>query len=429
MAHLSAEVAETKPIEKIQLDHLPDAKDPDDIVAALEKLLQMSEEQDDVKNAMHAPMHMLCDIPLVHKLIPGLQELANKYHIGNFVIVRETGERIFESMPIYPRLGMHLLFYHGSQFSLFHTRRVGKILKDLSVRQGRIYDSPESVKSIPSFIETYTISLDDLEEPDITKYKCFNDFFYRKLKPGARPVANESDPTSICSAADCRLAVYPSVSAATEFWIKGNKFSIPSLLGVKRKSEKARMFAGGSVAIFRLAPQDYHRFHSPIDGVVGEIKDIPGQYYTVNPQAVNQTGFDVFTENKRSVLYMTHSQSGAPIAFVAIGAMLVGGIVWTKGGEKGTTVKRGDELGYFAYGGSTIVAIFPRSMMQFDDDLLKNSTTPIETLVRVGDSLGRSVLPTAGFDAAEIVRTADIGQDRASPFAAFRRFAEKFRTK
>ena len=103
MAHISAEVAETKPIEKIQLDHLPDAKDPDDIVAALEKLLQMSEEQDDVKNAMHAPMHMLCDIPLVHKLIPGLQELANKYHIGNFVIVRETGERIFESMPIYPR--------------------------------------------------------------------------------------------------------------------------------------------------------------------------------------------------------------------------------------------------------------------------------------------------------------------------------------
>ncbi len=100
------------------------------------------------------------------------------------------------------------------------------------------------------------------------------------------------------------------------------------------------MFENGSVAIFRLAPQDYHRFHSPIDGVVGDTTDIPGQYYTgmlprlcrsactertfaVNPQAVNEPGFDVFTENKRSVLYMTHLQSGAPIAFVAIGAMLV----------------------------------------------------------------------------------------------------------
>ena len=101
-----------------------------------------------------------------------------------------------------------------------------------------------------------------------------------------------------------------------------------------------------------MAPQDYHRFHSPIDGVVGETTDIPGQYYTgsyhlltletpqapkswsnlcipVNPQAVNEPGFDVFTDNKRSVLYMTHAQSNAPIAVVAIGAMLVRGAIYS----------------------------------------------------------------------------------------------------
>ncbi|RPD58078.1 hypothetical protein L226DRAFT_547010 [Lentinus tigrinus ALCF2SS1-7] len=429
MSHIPAEVADTKPVEKIHPDNLPAGKDPDNVVAALEALLKHSEEQDDVKNAMHAPMHQLYNLPLVHRLLPGLEDLATRYHVGNYVIVRATGERIFESMPIYPRLGMHLLFYGGTQIKLLHNRTVESVLKDLTVRQGKVYDSPESVKSIPSFIKTYSIGLDELEQPDISKYKTFNEFFYRKLKPGARPVQNAADPNGFCSAADCRLTVYQTVSAATEFWIKGNNFTIPRLLGVAPKSEEARMFEGGSVAVFRLAPQDYHRFHSPIDGVVGETTDIPGQYYTVNPQAVNEPGFDVFTENKRSVLYMTHMQSGAPIAFVAIGAMLVGTIVWTNGGKKGSVVKRGDELGYFAYGGSTIVVLFPKGLIQFDDDLIKNSTAPIETLVKVGDSLGHSVLPVDGFDAAAVLRSADgtTGDGEGGRFGMLRRLAENCR--
>jgi phosphatidylserine decarboxylase len=65
----------------------------------------------------------------------------------------------------------------------------------------------------------------------------------------------------------------------------------------------------------------------------------------VNPQAVNEPGFDVFTANTRSVLYMKHSRTGLPVVFVAIGALLVGSIKWTNGGQKGNMVKRGEELG------------------------------------------------------------------------------------
>lgn len=94
----------------------------------------------------------------------------------------------------------------------------------------------------------------------------------------------------------------------------------------------------------------------------------------------------MFTANKRAVLYMTHTHTHTPVAFVAIGAMLVrlirirvtkyhmegladafaqvGSIKWTGGAQKGTTVKRGDELGYFAYGGSTVVALFPKGLMR-----------------------------------------------------------------
>lgn len=62
--------------------------------------------------------------------------------------------------------------------------------------------------------------------------------------------------------------------------VKGRDFDIPNLLNVSADSETAKSFAGSSLAIFRLAPADYHRFHSPIDGEVGEIVHIPGQYYT-----------------------------------------------------------------------------------------------------------------------------------------------------
>ncbi|EIN08718.1 hypothetical protein PUNSTDRAFT_102181 [Punctularia strigosozonata HHB-11173 SS5] len=333
-------------------------------------------------------MHKLTEIPLVRNLVPGLEKVATEFHVGNFVVMRGTGEKFFESMPLYPRLGMHLLYYGSAQVKVLHNQHVEEVLKDLSIKQGKIYDEPESVKSIPSFIETYSIQTDELLEPDITKYGNFNEFFYRRLKDGARPVQHADDPTAFCSAADCRLTVYNTVDLAKQFWIKGKNFSIPNLLGVSPDSEQARHFDNGGLAIFRLAPADYHRFHSPIDGTVGDVVDIPGQYYTVNPQAVNEPGFDVFTENKRSVLYMTHKLTGKQIAFVAIGAMLVGSIAWTKGKEKGTEVQRGEELGYFAYGGSTVVAVFPPGLIEFDDDLVKNSKNTIETLLKVGYSIG-----------------------------------------
>lgn len=72
------------------------------------------------------------------------------------------------------------------------------------------------------------------------------------------------------------------------------------------------------------------------------------QNYLVNPQAVNEPGFDVLTSNRRAILYMTHTGSGQKVAFVAIGAMLVGSIEWTKGKEKGATVTRGEDLGCVA---------------------------------------------------------------------------------
>jgi phosphatidylserine decarboxylase len=74
---------------------------------------------------------------------------------------------------------------------------------------------------------------------------------------------------------------FSSVNEATQLWIKGREFTVARLLGDKYKDEADR-YTGGALAIFRLAPQDYHRFHSPVEGTIGEMTYITGEYYTVN---------------------------------------------------------------------------------------------------------------------------------------------------
>ncbi|KAG5639092.1 hypothetical protein H0H81_007036 [Sphagnurus paluster] len=354
------------------------------LTAALEALVERSSSNFDAGDGLYTPLHVLQATSWFNKLIPGLEKLENDVHAGNFVVVRDTGEQIFEYMPIYARVGMHLVFYGRGRSELLSTPVIEKLLREQSVKQGHIYDSATSVKSIPSFVKTYALTTTELLQPDITKYKSFNEFFSRKLKPGARPVADAANPQGICSAADCRITVYASIDQSTHFWIKGHKFNVPNLLNVAPNSPQAVEFAGASIAIFRLAPADYHRFHSPIDCTVIDITDFPGQYYTVNPQVVNEPGFDVFTANRRAVLYLSHTQTDCAVAVVAVGALLVGSIGWTGGAQKGAQLKRGDELGFFAYGGSTVIVLFSAGVgVQFDDDLVKNSDKPIETLVKV----------------------------------------------
>ncbi|KAG8848534.1 hypothetical protein FRB91_010706 [Serendipita sp. 411] len=112
---------------------------------------------------------------------------------------------------------------------------------------------------------------------------------------------------------------------------------------------------------------------------------IPGEYYTVNPQAI-RTQLDVYGENARKIVPIDSPTFGR-VFCACIGAMMVGTICTTL--NEGDEVKRGEEYGYFAFGGSTIVTIFQKGMVQWDQDLLDNSLAPLETLVRVGMRIGR----------------------------------------
>jgi len=253
-----------------------------------------------------------------------------------------------------------------------------------------------SANKIPEFKQKFNINMNDFEDK---KYITFNEFFSRPLKPGARPMTpmwpNERlNNNIVISPADCRLTVFKTIKDAQKVWIKGREFSVGSLFS-KYYSRLARHFKGGSIAICRLAPQDYHRWHMPVRGLQTHHLGVKGDLFSVNPKAVQERELNVFGENKRQIaMFKTHEYG--KVAMIIVGATLVGSIVVT--GKNQRINYRGEEHGYFQFGGSTIILLFEKGRVEFDPDLLKNSKHEgVETYVQTRTRIGMAKKP--GYDA------------------------------
>ncbi|XP_042006733.1 phosphatidylserine decarboxylase proenzyme 2-like [Salvia splendens] len=313
----------------------------------------------------------------------GLRSGSSASHI--LVFDRRTKRLVEETIDAKIVLSMRAIYQSKVGLGLMD-KGAKELLQSISEKQGRKMDSPESAKDIEKFISLFKdqLNLSEIKYP-LEQFKTFNEFFIRELKPGARPITNAGcDDVAVC-AADCRLMAFETAEDSTRFWIKGRKFSVQGLLGTEVCSDA---FSGGSLVIFRLAPQDYHRFHVPVSGTIEKFVEIPGCLYTVNPIAVNSKYCNVFTENKRVVSTISTKEFGK-VAFVAIGATMVGSINFTK--KEGDYVNKGDEFGYFSFGGSTVICVFEKDTIKIDDDLLENSSRHLETLVSVGMQLGVSI--------------------------------------
>ncbi|PHH73605.1 hypothetical protein CDD82_5367 [Ophiocordyceps australis] len=190
---------------------------------------------------------------------------------------RITGQINEEKMSVYVRLGIRLL-YKGLKSRDMENKRIRKLLRNLSIKQGKKFDDPASRDEIEKFIHFHGLDMSEVLLP-IDEFKNFNDFFYRALKPGARPCSAPDNAKIIVSPADCRTVVFNQMTQATKIWVKGREFNTKRLLGDAYPQDAAR-YESGALGIFRLAPQDYHRFHIPVDGVLGKPKTIAGEYYT-----------------------------------------------------------------------------------------------------------------------------------------------------
>ncbi|KAH0024627.1 hypothetical protein KCU78_g4995, partial [Aureobasidium melanogenum] len=363
----------------------------DATAAALDQITNQAATPEDPKNTLHSPSDHEKSHSWLKRIFPydSLEAMESAWHMGNYVIDRKTGQKSFEPMSIYVRVGMHALYYGSEQEKALHWKRTVKLLEEQSKKMGKQYDDPASVDHIVPFIESFNLqeSMSEMKEPNPAKYKNFNEFFSREIREDARPIDEPGNDLVVSSPADCRLTAFPTVDLATKYWIKGFGFTIEKLLN---SSQLASTFNNGSIVIARLAPQDYHRWHSPVSGMIESITEIPGAYYIVNPQAINEAGtLDVFCENRRSVMIVRRAGSNSRVAIIAVGAMLVGSIKYNPGIDVGREIRRGECLGAFQYGGSTVINLYQEGDVTLDEDLVRNSTKEVcETLVKVGWRVG-----------------------------------------
>ncbi|MCL4111987.1 UNVERIFIED_CONTAM: hypothetical protein GTU68_062418 [Idotea baltica] len=265
---------------------------------------------------------------------------------------------------------------------------LGRLTVSLAVKRlwfsrwyGWRMDQPKSRSKVKPFIETFGVDVNELADA-VDSYQTFNEFFYRKLKPEARPIAgdNTNDDAIAACPADGRHLAIADVSSADTFYLKGQAFDLESFVG---DVELAKEFDGGSLLISRLCPVDYHRFHFPVSGQAGESQLLPGTLRSVSPLALRRQ-LSILWENRRERTIVDTNQFGRVLVF-EVGATCVGGIhqTYTPG-----QVNKGDEKGYFSFGGSCVTTVFKKNAIQFDTDLVKHSADGIEVYTKMGDRCG-----------------------------------------
>jgi phosphatidylserine decarboxylase len=273
----------------------------------------------------------------------------------------------------------------GGFLSLFYGSAWGRFITDALWSRmfvSRIYGLPSymswSRRCIDAFVRQNDVPMDEVAVP-AGGFTSFNDFFIRRLKPGARPLP--TDPEALIAPADSRLKTF-SLNSQTILDIKGHRLTVTDLVV---SDEVVPQFSDGVCLQFRLAPRDYHRFGYICDGVQGEIHNVPGRLYSVSPLALAFRP-SIWGQNFRQWCVIESDTLG-PVLDIDVGATGVGSIV--QNNPAGGPCKRGAEKGYFQLGGSTVLIILQSGRVELDPDITEYSNRGIETLVRYGEKIGR----------------------------------------
>ena len=274
-------------------------------------------------------------------------------------------------------------FFYGSRLGFFITELLFKH-RWVTELYARLQHGPGSKSKIRKFVESHGVNLDELER-SVDSFNTFNEFFIRKLKPSARPI--DRDPGSLISIADCRLSAYP-IREDSVYPVKARPFTVARLVGGgELASGYAASYAGGLCLIFRLAPVDYHRFGYVDDCEQSPVEAVNGFYRSVHPLSLSRMKA-VFTENRREYCVLKTANFGEVI-HIDVGATGVGRIVQRHPG--GGRFARGEEKGYFEFGGSTVILLLKPGAAKIDDDIAEYSGRGIETIVRYGEKIGGKV--------------------------------------
>ncbi len=286
---------------------------------------------------------------------------------------RETGH--LEEEKVFEKWFMDL--FYGTRLGRLFARAILST-KTFSRIYGWLQNRPGSTWKILDFVNKYQIDINEIEKP-LSYFKSFNEFFIRRLKPGARPI--EMAPDVLISPADGRLQVYKTEMERV-LPVKGQGFGLEELLGGSRAVEP---WVNGLCVKVRLAPFDYHRFCYVDYGHHGPAVHVGGRFHSVSPLALRQ-GLRIFQGNDREYMVLKTNNFGQ-VLHLDIGAMAVGRI--HQHFRDGTRFSKGQEKGYFEFGGSTIILLFQPGMVKMDADIIHYSDQDIECLVKYGSRIGK----------------------------------------
>lgn len=282
-------------------------------------------------------------------------------------------------MSRYPTLEIREKDSAGANF-LYHTAPGRLMLKLLvcpgvSRALGAFLDTGLSRYLVGPFVKSTGLDLSDYPQ---VSYRSFNDFFTRRIKEGRRPV--DMDPHSLMAPCDGKLTVYPITEDAV-FHIKHSAYALKDLL---QDEALAGEFQGGTCLIFRLTPDDFHRYSFMDDGIILFSKAIPGVLHTVRPIAFRR--YPVYLENAREYAVLETKHFGKVVQ-MEVGALFVGRIV----NHPLTVFSRGQEKGKFEFGGSTILLLLQKDAAVIHEELQENTRQNKESIVRLGQNLGRTL--------------------------------------
>lgn len=269
-----------------------------------------------------------------------------------------------------PNIG--LSFLYNTHFGRIILKPLVKS-RFISHLSGKFMDSSLSKIMINSFVKKNNIDLSIYEKD---KFDSFNDFFTRKIKKNKRPIPKFNN--YLLSPCDSKLT-YLKIDKNTTFNIKNSTYTIYSIL---KNDSLAKKYKDGTALVFRLSPDDYHRYMFICDGVITSNYEIKGMFHSVNPVAYKN--YEVFKENTRECTSIKTNDMGL-VTYVEVGALLVGKI---ENKVKSGMVKKGLEKGYFKYGGSTIVLLFEKNKIALDEEIINNSLNDLETYVKYGEKIG-----------------------------------------
>lgn len=260
-----------------------------------------------------------------------------------------------------------------------YEKPLGQAILSLLIRPGvsrlagRLLDTRLSAGLVKPFLRSHDIDMEQFVEREYTSY---NDFFTRKVKPGKREFSGE--PKELCAPCDSRLCVYP-IHEDAHFLVKDTVYTMESLF---HSRTIPKYYKGGTLLLFRLSVEDYHRYCYVDDGKKTRNYRIPGVFHTVNPLA--NDACPIYKENTREFSVLCSRHFGK-VLMMEVGAMLVGRIV---NHHQEREVRRGEEKGLFEFGGSTVILCFPRDSIRLDEDILANSAAGRETRVLQGEKIG-----------------------------------------